>query len=121
MPLEPLVDHRMSQQFGFFAVTVYHFSGAFNVLRMNRYDPLIPFDPGADRISYSPVFHSDMIALHWNGAMLRIGGALITLEVGLLKYFGIDSHVRRLRQSISRHAPQLMTPMPYQWLPPDAR
>ena len=63
MPLEPLVDHRMSQQFGFFAITVYHFSGAFNFLRMNCYDPLIPFDPGADRISYSPVFHSDMIAL----------------------------------------------------------
>ncbi len=63
MPLEPCVVHGASQQFGLCAVTVYHFSGAFNVLRMNGYDPLVPFNPGADRISYSPIFHSDMIAL----------------------------------------------------------
>jgi hypothetical protein len=82
MLLEPFVDHGVSQQFGLFAVTVYHFSVAFNVLRMNGYDPLVPFDPGADRISYSPVFHSDMIALSLEGGNARIGGALITLEVG---------------------------------------
>ena len=73
MPLEPFVDHGVSQQFGLFAVTVYHFSGAFDVLRMNGYDPLVPFDPGADRISYSPVFHSDMIALSLELGNARIG------------------------------------------------
>jgi hypothetical protein len=82
MPLEPFVDHGVSQQFGLFAATVYHFSVAFNVLRMNGYDPLVPFDPGADRISYSPVFHSDMIALSFELGNARIGGGLITLEVG---------------------------------------
>ena len=43
MQLEPFVDHGVSQQFGLFAVTVYHFSGAFNVFRMNGYDPLVLF------------------------------------------------------------------------------
>ena len=82
MQLEPFVDHGVSQQFGLFAVAVYHFSGAFNVLRMNGYDPLVPFDSGADRISYAPVFHSDMIALSLELGNARIGGALITLEGG---------------------------------------
>ena len=74
MPLEPFVDHGLSQQFGLFAVTVYHFSGSFNVLRMNGYDPLVPFDSGADRISYSPVLHSDMIAPSLQLGNARIGG-----------------------------------------------
>ena len=75
MPLEPFVDHGVSQQFCLFAVTVYHFSGAFNVLRMNGNDPLVPFNPGADRISYSPIFHSDMIALS-----LEVGNAPMGLR-----------------------------------------
>ena len=74
MQLEPFVDHRLSQQFGLFAVTVYHFAGALNVLRMNGYDPLVPFDPGADRVSYSLVFHSDMIALSLELGNAQIGG-----------------------------------------------
>jgi hypothetical protein len=80
MELEPLVDHGVSQQFGLFAVTVYHFSGAFNVLRMNGYDPLVPFDPGADRISYSPVFHSDMIAPSLELGNAPLGGTFISLK-----------------------------------------
>ena len=75
MQLEPFVDHGVSQQFGLFAVTVYHFSGAFNVFRMNGYDPLVSFDPGADRVWYSPVFHRDMIALSLELGNARIGGA----------------------------------------------
>jgi hypothetical protein len=74
MHLEPFVDHGVGQQFGLFAVTAYHFSRAFNVLRMNGYDPLVPFDPGADRIAYSPVLHSDMIALSLELGNLRKGG-----------------------------------------------
>jgi hypothetical protein len=74
MPLKPFVDHGASQQFGLCPITVYHFSGAFNVLGMNGYDPLVPFYPGADRISYSPVFHWDIIALSLELGN-RIGGA----------------------------------------------
>ena len=57
VPVEPFVDHGMSQRFRFRTIAVYDLSGHFNVARMNGNDPLIPFDQGADGVSYTSVFH----------------------------------------------------------------
>jgi hypothetical protein len=61
MPVEPFIDHGMSQRFGLLAVAGYDFSSHFNVSRMNGDDPLISFDPGADGVSYAPVLHSNTL------------------------------------------------------------
>jgi hypothetical protein len=63
MPFEPFVDHSMSQRFRLRVIAVYDFSSHFNVARMNGYDPLIWFDPSADGISNTPVFHSPQLPL----------------------------------------------------------
>jgi hypothetical protein len=57
MAVEPIVDHRMSQRFRLLAVAGDDFPCAFNITGMNGYAPLIPFDPGADGVPYTSVFH----------------------------------------------------------------
>jgi hypothetical protein len=60
MAVEPIVYHGMSQCFRLFAVAGYDFSGAFNIIRMNGYVPLIAFDPGADGVPYASILHKDI-------------------------------------------------------------
>jgi hypothetical protein len=54
---EPIVDHRMSQRFRLLAATGYNFWNAFDATGMNDDNPVIPFNPGADGIAYTPVLH----------------------------------------------------------------
>jgi hypothetical protein len=55
--MEPIVDHRMSPRFRLLAVAGYNFRNAFNITGMNGYSPVVPFNPGADSVPYSSVFH----------------------------------------------------------------
>jgi hypothetical protein len=61
MAVEPIVDHRISQRFSLFAVASYDFPSAFNITGMNGYAPMVPFDPGADGVSYASVFHQGIL------------------------------------------------------------
>jgi hypothetical protein len=65
VPVEPFVDHGMSQRFRLRTIAIYDLSGHFNVARMNGYDPLIPFDPSADSISNALVFHGPQRLSGW--------------------------------------------------------
>jgi len=60
MAVEPIVYHGMSQCFRLFAVAIYDFASAFNIIRMNGYAPLIAFDPGADGVPYASMLHKDI-------------------------------------------------------------
>jgi hypothetical protein len=59
--VKPFVDQGMSHRFRLLTIAVYDFSSHFNVPRMNRYDPLVSLNPGADGVSYTSVLHSDML------------------------------------------------------------
>ena len=75
---------------------------------MNGYDPLVPFDPGADRISYSPVFHRDINCTligagqsDW-GRVRPLGldlSNLLNQQDDATPYFHIADLGERLRQS----------------------
>ena len=64
MAVEPIVDHRMSQRLRLLAVAGDDFPCAFNITGMNGYAPLIPFDPGADGVPYTSVFHQGTLRLN---------------------------------------------------------
>jgi hypothetical protein len=64
MAVEPIVDHRMSKRFRLLAVAGDDFPCTFNITGMNRYAPLIPFDPGADGVPYTSVFHQRTLRLN---------------------------------------------------------
>jgi hypothetical protein len=51
----------MSQRFRPLAVASYDFSGAFNITGMNGYAPLVPFNPSADGVPYTSVFHQGIL------------------------------------------------------------
>jgi hypothetical protein len=63
MAVEPIVDHRMSQRLRLLTVAGDDFPCAFNITGMNGYAPLIPFDPGADGVPYTSVFHQGTFAV----------------------------------------------------------
>jgi hypothetical protein len=64
MAVEPIVDHRMSQRLRLLTVAGDDFPCAFNITGMNGYAPLIPFDPGADGVPYTSVFHQGTLRLN---------------------------------------------------------
>jgi hypothetical protein len=57
MAVKPIIDQRMRQRLRLLAVAGDDFPCAFNITGMNGYAPLIPFDPGADGVPYTSVFH----------------------------------------------------------------
>ena len=57
MVAEPIVDHRMSQRFRFFAASGHNFWNAFDITGMNDDSPVVPFNPGAEGVPYAPVLH----------------------------------------------------------------
>jgi hypothetical protein len=75
MAVEPIVDHRMSQRFRLLAVAGNDFPCAFNITGMNGYAPLIPFDPGADGVSYTSVFHQGTLRSNWKPSNNHRSGA----------------------------------------------
>ncbi len=64
MAAEPFVDHRMSPRFRLLAVARYDLREAFNITRMNGYSPVVPFDPGADGVPYTSVFHQVILRVN---------------------------------------------------------
>src|SRR5690348_15107820 len=50
---EPIVDHRMSQRFRFFAASGHNFWNAFDITGMNDDSPMVPFNPGTEGVPYA--------------------------------------------------------------------
>jgi hypothetical protein len=65
MPIEPFVDHGMSQLLRLVAATIYGFSGAFNVPWKNGYDPSVSLDGSTDGVSDTSVLHRGIVRPYW--------------------------------------------------------
>jgi len=59
----PLVDHFSSNQLSSLAGAGDDSSSAFDVCRMDGHGPLVPLDPGTDRVSDPPVLHRRVLNL----------------------------------------------------------